>query len=130
MNEGPFFQADQISPADSEIEIVSFTVEPYEDHRRFKVNFRLSFFQDPPNASIALFGVEGEEIASVEVVNIYQPDNEVTLHIPKSSARKGDYRAELTLFSLEERKARPDETGEVRLITQNISTSTFTFTLQ
>lgn len=130
MNEGAFFQADQISPADSEIEIIEFTVEPYQDHRRLKVNFRLSYFQDPPSASIALFGREGEEITSVDVVNIHQPDNEITLHIPKSSVRKGEFRVQLTLFNLSEREAQPEEEGEIRLTTQNISTRSITFTLQ
>lgn len=130
MNENAIFQADQVTPASGEVEIVDLTAEPYEDQRRLKVNFRLSFFQEPPNASIALIGVKGEEIASVDLVNIFHPDNEVTLHIPKSSAKKGEYQVKLTLFKLGERKARADEDGEVRLITQNTSTKTITFTLQ
>ena len=130
MNGDDFFQADQITPSDSEVEIIDFTAEPYQDHRRVKVNFRLSFFQEPPNVSIALFDVEGEEIASVDVVNIFHPDNEVTLHIPPSRAQEGEYQVELTLFKLGEREAQAEEAGEVRLTTQNLSTRRITFNLQ
>jgi len=129
MNQEIPYQTDQIKPANSQVEIIELTAVPYGDHRRVKINFRLSLFQDPPNAAISLFGVEGEELASVNVVNIFQPENEVTLHIPKSRAMKGEYRVKLTLFELEERKAREDEAGEVRLMTNTLSSRDITFTL-
>ncbi|HDD54827.1 MAG TPA: hypothetical protein ENG59_01115 [Chloroflexi bacterium] len=130
MNEDTFFQSDQITPADSDVEIVDFRAEPYSDRARVKINFRLSFFQTPPNAAIVLLGEKGEEIASVDLVNIIQPENELTLHTPKPLPSKGEYQLELTLFNLEERKARPDETGEVKLGTQKLSSKRITFTLQ
>lgn len=130
MNKDGIFSVDQIIPADSEAEIINLTAEPYEDHRRVRVTFRLSFFQEPPNAAITLFGVEGEEITSVDVLNIFQTENEVTLHIPKARGHQGEYKVELTLFKLKERKARVDEDGEVKLSTQNLSTRTIAFTLQ
>ncbi len=130
MNEEPFFQSDQITPADSTVEIIEFTAQPYEDHKRINVYFRLSYFQDPPNAAIALFGINGEKLASVDVVNIFQPENEITLHIPKVIPQQGDYQVELTLFKMEERKAQADEKGEVKITTRNLQTSRITFTLQ
>jgi hypothetical protein len=130
MNEEPFFQSDQIAPADSEVEIVDFSAVPYADKARVKIQFRLSFFQKPPNAVISLLGEQDKEIASVDLVNITHPENEITLHIPKPLPIKGDYQLELTLFNLEECEARPDEKGEVRFTTQKLSSKIITFTLQ
>lgn len=130
MDTESFFDADQIAPADGEVEIVDLSAEPFGDHRRVKVNFRLSFFQEPPNAALSLFDAEGEEITSVDVVNIFHPVNEVVLHIPKSRARLGKFRLELTLFKLGEREARADEEGEVKLTTQGLSSRAVIFTLQ
>lgn len=130
MSEGAVFQADQITPDDIEVEIIDFSAEPYDDHRRVKLNFRLSFFREPPNAAIVLYGREGEEIASVDMVNISHPENEVTLHIPRSRYQRGEYQAELILIKLGEREAGTDEEGEVKFETQTLSSSRITFTLQ
>ena len=125
-----FFQADQITPADRDLEILDFSVEPYPDHRRVKVIFRLSYFQTPPNAALTLQNEEGEELASVEVINIIETENEFTLHIPASHAELGKYQVKLTLFSLIEQEAGPGEKGEVSLITQNLNSKTVSFSLQ
>lgn len=129
MNENTLLQPDQIAPAGSDAEIVDLTVEPYADKARLKINFRLSFFQAPPNAAIALLGEGDEEIASVDLVNIIHPENEITLHIPKPLPHQGVYHLELTLFNLEERKARPDEKGEVKLETRKLSSKRIAISL-
>lgn len=130
MSENAFFQTDQINPDNNDVEIIDFSAEPYGDDRRVKFSFRLSFFREPPNAAIILFGADGEEIASVDVVNLFHPENAVTLHIPKSRAQEGEYQAELTLFKLEQREAQADEEGEYKLETQNLHSRRITFTLQ
>ena len=130
MNEETFFQSDQITPADSDVEIVEFSADPYVDRGRVKINFRLSFFQNPPNPAISLLGEQREEIASVDLVNISHPENEITLHTPKPLSIKGEYQLELTLFDLEEREARPDEKGDVKIETHKLNSKKITFTLQ
>ena len=125
-----FIQSDKITPVNSEVEILDFTAQPYLDQCRVKVHFRLSSFQAPPNAAITVFNGEGEEVTSVDVVNISQPDNEITLHIPKSQSGKGEYQVELMVFNLEERQASGDEKGEVKLTTKNLTSSRTTVTLQ
>ena len=130
MSDDTFFQTDQITPADREVTIVDFIAEPYQDRSRVKINFRLSYFQDPPNAAITLSSIDGEEITSVDVVNITHPDNEVTLHIPKSQAQKTEYQVELRLFKLVERKAQGEEEGQISLTTENLKSSTITFAIQ
>ena len=127
MSEEPFFQADQITPADGELEIIDFLAEPYADQRRIKVTFRLSFFQEPPNAAISLLDEQGEVITSVDLVNITHPENEITLHIPRSVNSAGEFQLELTLFKLEEREAQPDEKGEVKLTTLKLSSQRIPF---
>lgn len=121
MSEEAFFQADQITPADNEVEVIDFRAEPYADQRRIKVTFRLSFFQEPPNAAVSLIDEGGEIITSVDMVNITQPENEITLHIPRSVNSASVFQLELTLFKLKEREARPDEKGEVKLTTIKLS---------
>ena len=130
MSEKTLIQPDQVTQADSEVEIVDLSAVPYKDSRRVKVSFRLSAFQTPPNAAISLLGEQGEEIGSVDLVNITHPENEITVHTSKPLSTKGEYQLELTLFNLEEREARPDEKGEVKLATQNLSSKRITFTLQ
>lgn len=129
-SENKFIQPDQIKPVNSEVEIINFTADVYPDQKRVKVHFRLSSFQAPPNAAITVFGVEGEELASVDLVNITQPESEITLHIPKSHAGKGECQVELKLFDLQERQAQGNEKGEVKLITKKLTSSRTAFTLQ
>ena len=129
MNDDTFFQADQITPADSEVTIIDFFAEPYQDRSRVKINFRLSYFQEPPNAAISLSSIDGEEITSVDVVNITHPDNEVTLHIPKSQALQTEFQVELKLFRLVEHKALGDDKGQISLTTETLKSSTITFAI-
>ena len=126
MNDEHVLHADQIKPND-DVSIIDLTADPYPDKRRVKVYFRLSFFQQPPNAAISLYGKGDEPLAYVNIVSIFNPENEVTLHIPGSRVQKGAYRVVLTLFDLKEREAREDEKGEVRLETQKLGSETINF---
>jgi hypothetical protein len=129
MNSDDFFGTDQIKSADNKVEIIDLTAEPYIDQSRVKIHFRLSFFQDPPNAKISLFGGGGEELTSVDIVNIIHPDNEITLHLPNHTAQQGNYQVDLTLFSIQEHDTQTDEEGQIELATQMITSRQTTFTL-
>jgi hypothetical protein len=129
MNHDDFFGTDQIKPIEGEAEIIDLTAEPYQDLSRVRILFRLSYFRDPPNGSIVLSDGAGEELASVEIINISQPDNEITLHIPNHPAPQGEYQVELTLFHLHEREARGNEEGEIKLTSKKISSKRTAFTL-
>jgi hypothetical protein len=130
MNNNTFIHSDQITSADNDVEIIDFSAEPYQDQRRVKVNFRLSYFQEPPNATLVLRDDDGEEIASVEVVNIIHPENEITLHIPPSQVCQGEYHIEITLFHLEEVAVEGQGDGEAELNTQTLTSRRTTFTFQ
>jgi hypothetical protein len=129
MTDDHFFQPDQVSPADSEIKIIDLQAEPYQDLRRIKVNFRLPYFQEPLNATITLNRMNGEVLTSVDVVNLFQPQNEVTLHIPGSKVQEGDYQVELVLFRVEEHEAESKEKGDIQLTTQLLTSRTIKFSI-
>lgn len=124
-----FFGVDQITPADGKVEIIELSAEPYNDRSRVKIHFRLSYFQEPPNATLILYGVGGEELNSVDIVNIIHPDNEVTLHLPNHQSPSGEYQVDLSLFHLRERDAQADEEGYSELATLKITSRRTTFTL-
>jgi hypothetical protein len=129
MTDDHFFQPDQVSPADSEIKIIDLLVEPYQDLQRVKVNFRLPYFQEPLNASITLNKMDGKELASVDVVNLIQPENEVTLHIPKPHVQDGEYQVELVLFRVENREDLGKENSDIHFNTQVLTSRTVTFSI-
>lgn len=130
MTEDTIFQTDQITPADEEVKIIDFTAEPYQDNRRVKITFRLSYFQEPPSASISLLGIEGEELTCVDVVNIIQPENEVTLHIPAARVKQGNYQVEITLIHLGEGGTGGDDDGKTNLSSHTLTSRKTTFTIQ
>ncbi len=130
MSEDTIYQTDQITPANEEVKIIDFTVEPYQDKRRVKVNFRLSYFQEPPSATISLLGIDGEEITSVDVVNIIRPENEVTLHIPASQVKQGNFTVEICLFHLGEGGTEGDDEGKTNLSPHTLTSRKATFTIQ
>jgi hypothetical protein len=112
-----------------DIEILEFASEIYPDHRRVKVNFLLSPFQTNPNASLALFSPEGEKLASVNIVNIFSPANEITLHVPANQNSPGVYRIEMDLFYLREEESPGPESNAISLSTVPIKSKTTSFSL-
>ena len=102
-----FIQPDQILPKNQEIDILDFSAEIYPDKRRIKVNFRLSSFVTPPHASLRITNDEHEELVVVNIVNIFSPENEVTLHLPAHKNQPGKYTISMDIFFLIEDE--PDE---------------------
>ncbi|MEJ2413075.1 MAG: hypothetical protein P8Y34_08805 [Anaerolineales bacterium] len=116
MSEDIFFQPNQFTPEDAEIEILDLSVELFPDRRRLNVKFRLSGFRKSMGPSITLIDQAGEEIASANIVNIFIPQNEITLHIPGSHAKPGKYTLVLSLFTLQEIESElePGKVGDIR----------------
>jgi hypothetical protein len=116
MSEDIFFQPNQFTPEDAEIKILDLNAELYPDHRRLDVKFRLSGFRKSMGTSITLIDQTGEEIASANIVNIFIPHNEITLHIPGSRAKPGVYTLVLSLFTLQEIESEqePGKVGDIR----------------
>ncbi len=100
-------------PAQDDIKILSFAAEPYPDGRRVKVRLLLSSFLQGPNAIINLSNQENQELASVNIVDIFSPENEITLHFPGNKKQPGKYTVDIEVFYIEEEEIEQD--GEQRL---------------
>ncbi len=111
-----------------EIEILEFSSEIYPDHRRVKVTFTLSDFQVNPNASIVLMNQNSDRLAEINIINIFNRANEITLHIPANQNKPGDYKIELDLFYVQEEEI-PGADDQVSLKTIPLKSVTTFFTL-
>ncbi len=105
-------------PIDEDISIVTFTAEPYPDGHRVKIKLLLSSFQNSPNAVISIFDQENQELASVNIISIFSPENEITIHIPGTKRQPGTYRAQVEVFFVEEEEAEGE--GEKQLVFRKI----------
>ena len=116
------------NPEMDDIKILDFSTELYSDRRRVKVNFHLSPFMVNPNTTITLINEQGDTLTSVNIVNIFSTDNEITLHIPANQNDPGIYTVNMELFYVQEEDD-PDpqeDTVELKTIPLGSSSSTFT----
>ena len=112
-----------------EIKIQSIEAELYPDGRRVKVTFTLSSFTNGPNASVTLSSNK-TQIASVSIVNIFVPENEITLHIPGSHVKSGTYHVDLELFFIIEEEIEDQGELKIRLQQSQIDSASVSFTIQ
>ena len=113
MDNDRFSSSSKTPPSQDNIKILSFDAEPYPDGRRVKVRLLLSSFLEGPNATINLSNEENQELVSVNIVNIFSPENEITLHIPGNKKLPGNYKVDVEVFYVEEEEIEQD--GEQRL---------------
>ncbi len=125
-----FIQSDQILPDNQDIDILELTAEPYPDKRRIKVLFRLSSFNSPPNISVTLSNEAGDNLTAAKMVNIFNPENEITLHIPASMNQPGEYTVTMVLFSIKEEEKDSKDGPRIELKETNIKSSSSSFILQ
>ena len=97
------------SDFDQNIEILNLKAIPYPDGRRVKVKFQLSPFMQGPSALISMISDDGKIIASVNMVNIFVPDNEITLHVREKDDLSGSYEVKLNLFHIIEEDIEGEE---------------------
>ena len=126
---------DQKPPANSNndldhgIEILSLEANPYPDKRRVKVIFKLSPFTQGPNALISLVDNVGKLIASVNIVNIFVPENEITLHVAEKDTLTGVYEVKLDLFHIIEEEIEGED-QHVRIQQSPITSAAVSFSDQ
>jgi hypothetical protein len=113
MDNDRFSSSSKTPPSQDDIKILSFAAEPYPDGRRVLVRLLLSSFLKGPNAVITLSNEENQELAAVNIVNIFSPENEITLHIPGNKKLPGNYLVNVEVFYAEEEEIEQD--GEQRL---------------
>ena len=130
MFENQSIQPDQILPENQDTDILEIRAEPYPDKRRIRVLFRLSSFSSAPNVSINLTNEDNEILVTANMVNISNPENEITLHLPENKNQPGKYTVTLELFSLTEEETGAEDWPKVTLRQTNIITSSCLFSLQ
>lgn len=95
-------------PPQDDIKILALDAEPYPDGRRVRVKLVLSPFLQGPNAEINLSNHDDELLASINIVNIFIPENEFTLHIPEIKSLPGSYTVNVEVFYIEEEEIEQD----------------------
>ena len=111
---------------DQEIEILTLEADPYPDRRRVKILFKLSPFSQGPNALISLIDEGGKLIASVNIVNIFIPENEITLHVTESDKLNGTYEVKLDLFHIIEEEIEGED-HQIRIQQSPITSAAVSF---
>jgi hypothetical protein len=97
-----FFQ----DPADiplppGEVRIRKFRAEPWPDGRRVRVTLELTPFLKRPNGEIRITDDQGEEAASISIIETMEPKMEFTMHL-RGAEVNGRYTASAQVFYLEE----------------------------
>ena len=80
-----------------EVRIREFTVEPWPDGRRVRVNVELTPFQKRPNGEINIKNGDGEEVASVSFIETIDPNIQFTMHL-RTLETLGEYTITATVF--------------------------------
>jgi len=116
-------------PQDDDIKILTLDAEPYPDSRRVRVKLVLSPFLQGPNAEINLSNQDDELLASINIVNIFIPENEFTLHIPESKSLPGRFTVNVEVFYVEEEEIEQDGETQFNLKKSLVDSTSTPFTL-
>ncbi len=125
-----FSGSSKTPPAQDDIKILSFDAEPYPDGRRVKVRLLLSSFLQGPNAIINLSNQENQELASVNIVDIFSPENEITLHFPGNKKQPGSYKVNVEVFYVEEEEIERDGEQQIFFRQSLIDSASPSFSIQ
>jgi hypothetical protein len=109
-----------------EVKIRDLSAEAYPDSHRVRVYFSLSASRTRPSAVVSLYNSIGELLSSVDVISIFYPENEITLHIPTQSIRSGEHSVTVEVFSITEQPSTEDpEKISLQQISLDSATTTF-----
>ncbi|HJW89654.1 MAG TPA: hypothetical protein VJ436_03325 [Anaerolineales bacterium] len=92
-----------------EVRIREFRAEPWPDNRRVRVYLEITPFQKRPNGELKLLDPQGEEVASVTIIETLDRKIEITMHLRGAQA-SGEYTATASVYYAEpeELTAHPD----------------------
>jgi hypothetical protein len=88
----------------SEVRIRKLEIEPWKDGRRIHVSIEVDPFQQRPNFELTITDSEGNERASVSILESITTKTELTMHI-KGSETSGRYTFNAQLFFMEKSPA-------------------------
>jgi len=130
MDNDRFSSSSKTPPSQDDIKILSFSAEPYPDGRRVLVRLLLSSFLEGPNAVITLSNEENQELAAVNIVNIFSPENEITLHIPGNKKLPGNYLVNVEVFYAEEEEIEQDGAQRLSFKQSLVDRASISFSIQ
>jgi hypothetical protein len=95
-----FFQDPTAIPLPpNEVRIKSLEAEPWPDNRRVRVTLEVTPFQKRPNGEVNISNPQGDEVASVSIIESIVPRMEFTMHM-RGEIPAGEYRLSAVLFYL------------------------------
>jgi hypothetical protein len=116
-------------PPQDEIKILSFDAEPYPDGRRVLVKLVLSPFLQGPNGEISITNQDDELLATINIVNLFIPENEFTLHIPENKSLPGSYTVNVEVFYIEEEEIEQDGDTQFNMKKTLVDSTSTLFTI-
>jgi hypothetical protein len=98
-----FFQEpDAIPLPPADVRIKRLEAEPWPDGRRVRVRLELTPFQQRPNAELIIADQDGQEAASISIIESMDRMIELTMHLrglaPRGLAPRGLYRLSAVVF--------------------------------
>ena len=95
-----FFQDPTAIPLPpNEVRINSLKAEPWQDNRRVRVTLEVTPFQKRPNGDVTISNPQGDEVASISIIESIVPRMEFTMHM-RGETPPGEYRLSAVLFYL------------------------------
>ena len=76
----PFQPPEDALPPDA-VRIINLSIQPWEDNKRVKVFVELTSFQSPPNLEITITDLEGNILASTNIIESVLTKIVFTMHI-------------------------------------------------
>ena len=83
-----------------EVRIRRFHAEPWPDKRRVRVNLEITPFQKGPNSEIEIRDADGNEVASLTIIETITPKMEMTIHL-RGVEPAGVFTASATVYYYE-----------------------------
>lgn len=92
-----FLEPEDVPRPKEEVRIQGLEAHPYPDGRRVRVDIRVTPFQERPNLDIEVFNAQGDEVASLNVIESMDHRFEITVHV-RGPQPRGKHTARLVLF--------------------------------
>lgn len=83
-----------------EVRIRHFRAEPWPDKRRVQVYLEITPFQKGPNSEIEIRNADGDEVASLTIIESINPKIDVTIHL-RGGEPAGVYTASAMVYYYE-----------------------------
>jgi len=76
-----FHDSDDVPLPPEEVRIRELRADPWPDGRRVRINLEVTPFQKRPNGEISIRDDQGEEVASISIIETGDPKMEFTIHL-------------------------------------------------